>query len=159
MKRMQLLGWIVLLGALTTACATQPMQAEPAMTPETPAMTETIEMEELPMEAEAMAAEYHMMSAKEAKARMDSGDKIVILDVRRQDEYDEKHIPGAILLPNESIGTERPEQLPDLDAEILVYCRSGNRSRQAAEKLVAMGYTAVYDFGGINSWPYETEGK
>ena len=79
----------------------------------------------------------------------------VIVDVRRQDEYEAGHIPGAILIPNESIGTEPPKQLPDLDQIILVYCRSGNRSRQAARKLSAMGYTRVYEFGGINAWTGE----
>ncbi len=73
----------------------------------------------------------------------------VIVDVRRQDEYDDGHIPGAILIPNESIETERPEDLPFLDQVILIYCRSGNRSRQAAQKLADMGYTNIYDFGGI----------
>ncbi|WP_312640333.1 rhodanese-like domain-containing protein [Hydrogenoanaerobacterium sp.] len=101
-------------------------------------------------------AVYHQITAEQAKKRMDENTDAIILDVRTQQEYDEKHIGGALLLPNENIKDTRPEQLPDLNAEILVYCRSGNRSRQAAEKLVALGYTAVYDFGGINSWPYET---
>lgn len=65
------------------------------------------------------------------------------------------HIPGAILIPNESIGDKKPELLPELDAEILVYCRSGNRSAQAAKKLISLGYTKAYDFGGIINWPYE----
>lgn len=100
---------------------------------------------------------YHSMTPEEAKARMDSGDSIIVLDVRRADEYAHSHIPGAVLLPNENIADTPPASLPDLDAEILVYCRSGRRSREAAEKLAAMGYTAVYDFGGIIDWPYETE--
>lgn len=101
--------------------------------------------------------EYHKITQEEAKARMDSGDPITILDVRTQDEFDEYHIPGAILIPNETIGTEALEALPDFDREILVYCRSGNRSRQAAEKLAEAGYIKVYDFGGIKDWTYETE--
>ena len=108
-------------------------------------------------EAEAgmrMTAEYHSLTQAEAKARMDSGDAVVILDVRTKEEYDAGHIPGAILLPNEDIGTEMPPELPDQNAEILVYCRLGNRSAQASKKLVGMGYTAVFDFGGINSWTY-----
>lgn len=103
-----------------------------------------------------MQAEYHKISAEDAKKRMDSGDDIIILDVRTQAEYDESHIPGAILIPNETIGNEKPEQLPDTDQEILVYCRSGNRSAQAAKKLVEAGYTQIYDFGGIMDWPYDT---
>ena len=86
---------------------------------------------------------------------MDSGDTIVILDVRTQEEYDAGHIAGAILVPNETISDKQPALLPDLDAEILVYCRSGNRSAQAAKKLIAIGYTNVVDFGGIIDWPYE----
>jgi rhodanese-related sulfurtransferase len=79
----------------------------------------------------------------------------VIVDVRRQDEYSEGHIPGAILVPNESIGTEQPEALPDLDQIILVYCRSGRRSKEAAQKLFDMGYTNIYEFGGIIDWTGE----
>ena len=94
-----------------------------------------------------MKGEYHKIT----------GDDIIILDVRTQDEYEESHIPGAILIPNETIGTEMPEQLPDADQEILVYCRSGNRSKQASQALVDLGYTNVVEFGGINSWPYEVE--
>ena len=83
---------------------------------------------------------------------MAQDDGHVIVDVRRQDEYDAGHIPGAILIPNESIKTDRPEELPDLDQIILVYCRSGNRSKEAAQKLVELGYTNVYEFGGIDTW-------
>lgn len=103
-----------------------------------------------------MRVEYHKISAEDAKKRMDSGDDIIILDVRTQAEYDESHIPGAILIPNETIGNGKPEQLPDTDQEILVYCRSGNRSAQAAKKLAEAGYTQIYDFGGIMDWPYDT---
>lgn len=99
---------------------------------------------------------YHRITAEQAKERIDSGDPVVLLDVRTPAEFAEKHIPGALLIPNETIGGTPPPELPDFNAEILIYCRSGNRSRQAAEKLIAMGYTAVYDFGGIGSWPYET---
>ena len=101
------------------------------------------------------AVEYQKISAADAKARMDSGDTIIILDVRTQEEYDAGHIQGAILVPNETIADKQPELLPDLDAEILVYCRSGNRSAQAAKKLIAIGYTNVVDFGGIIDWPYD----
>ena len=102
------------------------------------------------------AAAYKQISQEEAKEMMGRDDGHVIVDVRRQDEYDAGHIPGAILIPNESIGCDSPEALPDYDQIILVYCRSGNRSRQAAEKLAAMGYTNIYEFGGINTWTGET---
>ena len=102
-------------------------------------------------------AGYTQISQEEAKEMMGRDDGHVIVDVRRQDEYDSGHIPGAILIPNESISTERPKELPDLDQVILVYCRSGNRSKQAAQKLFDMGYTHVYEFGGIITWEGETE--
>lgn len=105
----------------------------------------------------APVAEYHKITAEQAKERLDSGDELILLDVRTQDEFNAGHIAEAILLPNETITeTEQPDILPDLNAEILIYCRSGNRSAQAAKKLVAQGYTNVYDFGGIIDWPYET---
>ena len=88
---------------------------------------------------------------------MDSDENVLILDVRTQEEYDEKHIPGAVVVPNETIKQEPLKELPDLEQEILVYCKSGNRSRQAAKKLVEAGYTNVYDFGGINEWTFEVE--
>ena len=125
----------------------QGMEAEQGVLPEENGQAE---------QEDTMQAEYHKISAEDAKKRMDSGDDIIILDVRTQAEYDESHIPGAILIPNETIGNEKPEQLPDTDQEILVYCRSGNRSAQAAKKLVEAGYTQIYDFGGIMDWPYDT---
>jgi rhodanese-related sulfurtransferase len=100
-------------------------------------------------------AQYVKITAADAKARMDSGDPVIVLDVRTQEEYDAGHIANAILVPNETITDKQPELLPDLNAEILVYCRSGNRSAQAAKKLIAIGYTNVVDFGGIIDWPYE----
>ena len=109
--------------------------------------------ETMPVSAEAPS--YHQISQPEAAEMMEQDDGHVIVDVRRRDEYDAGHIPGAILIPNEEIGAERPEALPDLDQVILIYCRSGNRSRQAAEKLAAMGYTHIYEFGGIKTGPGE----
>lgn len=100
---------------------------------------------------------YHKITAEEAKEMMDAGD-VTVVDVRRAEEYEQAHIPGAVLVPNESIGEEQPEELPDKDAAILVHCRTGVRSKQASDKLVKMGYTNIYDFGGIVDWPYETEG-
>ena len=107
------------------------------------------------MDGPGMADSYTRIDQDTAKQMMELDDDHVIVDVRRQDEYDAGHIPGAILIPNESIGTERPEELPDLDQIILIYCRSGNRSKQAAQKLFDMGYTNIYEFGGINTWTGE----
>lgn len=93
------------------------------------------------------------ISASKAKTMIDDGG-VIIVDVRTQAEYDEGHIANAILIPNETIGSTQPALLPDKDAVILIYCRSGNRSAQAAAKLKDLGYTKIYDFGGIIDWPY-----
>lgn len=98
---------------------------------------------------------YNQITQEEAREMMEKDDGHIIVDVRRQDEYEAGHIPGSILIPNESIGKEMPEELPDKDQIILIYCRSGNRSKQASEKLAAMGYTNIYEFGGINTWTGE----
>ena len=85
------------------------------------------------------AANYQQITQEKAKEMMQADDGHIIVDVRRQDEYDSGHIPGAILIPNESIGTEQPKELPDLDQVILIYCRSGRRSKEASQKLADMG--------------------
>ena len=100
-------------------------------------------------------ASYKQITQEEAKEMMTKDDGHIIVDVRRQDEYDEGHIPGAVLIPNESITDKQPEELPDLNQIILVYCRSGRRSKEASQKLADMGYTNVYEFGGINTWTGE----
>lgn len=99
------------------------------------------------------SAEYHKLSAEEAKAKMDS-EEVIIVDVRTAEEFASGHIQNAINIPVESISGD-PKELSDKEAVILVYCRSGNRSEQASRKLVDLGYTQVYDFGGIIDWPYE----
>ena len=104
----------------------------------------------------AAADSYHKVTAQEAKSMMDQGG-VTVVDVRTQAEYELGHVPGALLLPNETIGSAQPQALPDKKAALLVYCRSGQRSKNAAFKLVQMGYTNVYDFGGIIDWPYETQ--
>ena len=81
--------------------------------------------------------------------------RAVLLDVRTREEYDGGHIENAVLVPNERIGSEMPEALPDKEATLLIYCRSGRRSKDAAQKLLALGYQSVYDFGGVIDWPYE----
>ena len=97
---------------------------------------------------------YHKISAEEAYEMMVS-QEVMVVDVRTQEEYDGGHIENAVLVPNESIGSEMPEALPDKEATLLVYCRSGRRSKDAAQKLLALGYQSVYDFGGVIDWPYE----
>lgn len=106
--------------------------------------------------ATAQESGYRQVTAEEAIALMEKESGYIILDVRTVQEYSEKHIPKAVNIPNESIGTEEIPALPDKNQLILVYCRSGNRSKQASEKLAALGYTNIVEFGGINSWPGET---
>jgi rhodanese-related sulfurtransferase len=100
---------------------------------------------------------YEQITAEEAKKIMDSGEEHIILDTREQDEFNEGHIPGAILIPYTEIENKAEEMLPDKDAQILVYCRSGRRSKIASESLAKLGYTNVKEFGGIIDWPYEVE--
>ena len=99
---------------------------------------------------------YRQITMQEAVEMMEKEDDYIILDVRTEQEYIAGHIPGAIVIPNETIGTEEIAQLPDKDQLIMVYCRSGNRSKQASEKLVKLGYTNIVEFGGIIDWPGET---
>ena len=98
---------------------------------------------------------YRQITADEAAQLMQEETGFVLLDVRTQEEYASGHIPGAICIPNETIGSEEIPELPYKDQLVLVYCRSGNRSKQASQKLAEQGYTNVVEFGGINGWTGE----
>ena len=102
-------------------------------------------------------AVYMNITAQEAKEIMDRESGYVILDVRTREEYDQGHIPGAIVISHEEVAHKAEETLTDKDQLILVYCRSGRRSKIAAEALVELGYTNILEFGGILDWPYEVE--
>ena len=117
-------------------------------------MSESV-LSEVPTATFSETATYQQITQEEAEEMMRADDGLIIVDVRRQDEFDSGHIPGAILIPNESIGTEQPKELPDLDQVILIYCRSGRRSKEASQKLADMGYTNIYEFGGIIDWTGE----
>jgi rhodanese-related sulfurtransferase len=126
-------GILLLVGALLLpGCATTAPAAEPAP-----------------------ARSYQAIDQRTASEMMAADGDTVIVDVRRIDEFESGHIPGAICIPNESITVEPPEELPNLNETVLVYCRSGNRSKQAAEKLAAIGYTNIFEFGGIIDWSGE----
>ena len=99
-------------------------------------------------------AAYHKISVEEAYEMMAS-QEVVVVDVRTREEHESGHIENAVLVPNESIGSEMPEALPDKEATLLIYCRSGRRSKEASEKLLKLGYKSIYEFGGIIDWPYE----
>ena len=100
---------------------------------------------------------YQKITQEEAKNMMDT-QEVIVLDVREQDEFDAGHIPGAVLLPVGTITTDTASSvIPEEDSMVLVYCRSGNRSKTASKALVDLGYTNIYEFGGINTWPYEVE--
>lgn len=101
---------------------------------------------------------YTQISYEEAKKMIDERDDIIILDVRTQEEFEGGYIKGAILFPSQEVNEETAAQkLPDKDQTILIYCSSGGRSKKVAQQLVDMGYTNIYEFGGINSWPYEVQ--
>jgi len=103
-------------------------------------------------------AEYHRISPEEAYKRMSESSNFILLDVRTPEEFSERRIKGAILIPDYEISARAEKELPDRKKVIFVYCRSGARSGRAARTLVSLGYTNVFDFGGINSWPFETIG-
>lgn len=142
---MTVLGLCVCL--LWTGCAGTTGE-EKSMNPEEKSMN--------PSASDAKTGVYQKITAEEAHEMMQNED-VVIVDVRTEEEFRQGHIPNAVLIPNETILFEDPKELPDKSAKILVYCRSGRRSRDAAEKLIEMGYTDVYDFGGIIHWSYELE--
>ena len=106
------------------------------------------------LDGDGMVNSYKQISQEEA-AQMMEEDDVVILDVRTVEEYNEGHIPGAICIPNEDIRGEKPEELPDVDQVLLIYCRTGRRSKEAADKLFNLGYNNVYEFGGIVDWTGE----
>lgn len=101
-------------------------------------------------------AEYRQVDMNEAVEMMENEKDYIILDVRTEQEFEEQHIPNAINVPNETIGTKEISELPDKEQLLMVYCRSGNRSKQASEKLVEIGYSNIVEFGGIKDWPGET---
>ena len=102
-------------------------------------------------------ASFVNITAEKAKQLMDTEENYIILDVRTQEEYDQGHIPGAILIPDNRIDADAEKVLTDKNQLILVYCRSGRRSKLASEILVELGYTNIREFGGIIDWPYEVE--
>lgn len=148
---MKKLVWILLAMLLLAGCA----QQHPV--PDKTVGDGSVVDESVDDETAGEESVYMNISAQEAKKLMDTQEGYVILDTREQEEYDQGHIPGAILLPHGSVMDQAEEILPDKDQLILVYCRSGRRSKIAAEALVELGYTNVREFGGIIDWPYEVE--
>lgn len=145
MKKMSLMATLLLAALLLAACAGATGDASQATAGPTASS------------GESPVAESHLITPEKAKEMMDAGGEYILLDVRTQGEFDAGHIPGAILIPDFELASRAEAELPQKDAVILLYCRSGNRSASSARTLVEMGYTNVYDFGGINSWPYETQ--
>jgi len=122
-----------------------------------PASTSTYQRETAAATSAVEPEVYTKITAEHAKAIMDKGGGVTVVDVRTEEEYREGHIKNAILVSNETLNSgKRPENLPDLDAILLVYCRTGVRSREASQKLEELGYKHIYDFGGITDWPYDT---
>ncbi len=106
--------------------------------------------------SQAASGTYQTIKPEDVKKMMDNGDDMVLVDVRTAGEYNSARLEGAINIPVETISDKKPAELPDVDAKIILYCRSGARSAVAAQALIALGYTAVYDMGGIIDWPYDT---
>lgn len=154
---------LILLAIVLTGCGsnqTSPKEnitEPPDQTKDTENLSGRTEKAENPPDSEkAETPFYEQISQEKAKELIDSDNTAIILDVRTQSEYDQAHIPNAILIPHDQITDLAEGQLTDKDQLILVYCRSGNRSKAASQSLVELGYTNVKEFGGINTWPYET---
>ena len=107
--------------------------------------------------AEEKGSVYMNINAEKAKEMMENLEEYVLLDVRSEEEFSEGHIPGAIVIPHSEISERAEAELPEKDIPVFVYCRSGNRSKIAAEALASLGYSEIYEFGGIRDWPYEIE--
>ncbi len=107
--------------------------------------------------AEEKGSVYMNINPEKVKEMMENSEEFVLLDVRSEEEFSEGHIPGAIVIPHEEILKRAEAELPEKDVPVFVYCRSGRRSKIAAEALVSLGYSEVYEFGGIIDWPYEIE--
>ena len=145
---------LLLIVLSLTGCGTAPQEtsqpqasaSQEAPQPQTPDSQKTSQPQ----------ASYRQIGMEEAISLMEEESNYIILDVRTPEEFNDKHIPGAINVPNETIGEQEIPELPDKEQLILVYCRSGNRSKQASEKLAALGYTNIVEFGGIIDWPGET---
>lgn len=179
MKKIQILIAASLLCCLMLLTACSPVNPYPVTTapPTTTATTtESVEAvaptenpENTPVSSDESAAPieanlesdkvptYRKISPEEAAEMLKNDPQIILLDVRTEEEYAEKHIPNSILVPDDQVVARANTTFPDKNAVILVYCRSGRRSEGAAKALVKLGYNNVYDFGGINDWPYETE--
>jgi len=149
MKRIVILLLAVLLGAAVfSACSTKPQQDISESPPEI-VQPESISPEEI--------VQPESISPEEAYKRLESEEDIILLDVRNQGEYEEQHIPGSILIPVNELEKRAEAELTDKDADIIVYCASGKRSTSAANILAGLGYSKVYNMGGIMDWPYELE--
>lgn len=144
-----LLAALLAAALLLTACAAPQAATQPA---ETQAAAQT---EAGPTETALPMGEYVVITAQKAKQIMDNEAGVIVVDVREPEEYKAGHIPGAVLLSLGDITTKAATVLPDKNATILVYCRSGARSQSGARSLIGLGYTHVLDFGGIMNWPYD----
>ncbi len=147
---------IVILMFLLVSCQNTQETLTPNITPTPVTTTPEITMTPtFPVTTAPATPTYRQITGKEAKEMMDTLEDCIILDVRTEQEFKMGHIPGAKLIPVEVITEKAPSELTDKSAVILVYCRSGNRSKTASQALAEMGYTNVYEFGGITTWEYE----
>ena len=133
---------------LLAGCGEQKSQSESSLPPSS-------QTQENQGEADMKPNSYRQITPEEAKTMMDEQEGYILLDVRTQAEFDEGHIEGAVLIPDTEITDRAETELTDKEGTILVYCRSGRRSKLAAQALADLGYVSVYEFGGIIDWPYE----
>lgn len=157
-NKLFVLSLLLIMAGLFTACNTG-VGPESSTTSASPATSTaaTTSATAATQATTATAGAYRQISAEDARDWLAKDEGVLLLDVRTEDEYKEIRIPGSQLLPYDEIIARKGELPADLDTPIIVYCRSGRRSAIAAETLLGLGYTEVYDLGGIQDWPYETE--
>lgn len=152
MKKALYLLIAIAIVCFLTGCAENPG----TVSNETVQKNETVQDDEPGLNEKGSIQEYMQIDAEEAKRIMDTESGYIILDVRTEEEFSEGHIPDSVLIPDYEIRERAEQELPDKNQLILVYCRSGNRSKTASAILAELGYTRVMEFGGIRDWPYDT---
>lgn len=150
MKKLLLLVLVLIMTVAAVGCAAAPVNPSASLSSENTQATPSA------ANTQASTGTYQQIKPEDVKKLMDDGEKIIIVDVRTAGEYNSAHLPGAINIPVETISDKKPVELPDVNAKIILYCRTGARSAVAAKALLALGYTDVYDMGGIIDWPYDT---
>ena len=147
---------IIIAGLVFYSCASNSEQSgQTSQTIVSQSAHDSVQQTQMPSETAEAEIEYRRISPETAYAMMAELESFILLDVRTEAEFREKYIEGAILIPSSELAKRAERELPDRNQVILLYCQSGRRSANAANQLISMGYTNVYDFGGIGNWPYD----